>query len=158
MIYAGHIELDGPKKNYTDETWFPAPFPLVSIQYYNCGGYFLFSSFADGDLIILFLSCDYQLSWTGDKASKELQEANISVQNFPILQQCAKKVIIIIKIQCDESSNAICQFLLNFVMICITPKAIRIASEAEPDVSHLTGMASLVLEGNLTPLSCFSYA
>ncbi|KAH6759319.1 RAD3-like DNA-binding helicase protein [Perilla frutescens var. frutescens] len=29
--------------------------------------------------------------WTGDKALKELQEANISLQNFPILLQCAKK-------------------------------------------------------------------
>ncbi|XP_047964909.1 Fanconi anemia group J protein homolog [Salvia hispanica] len=62
--------------------------------------------------------------WTGDKASKELQEANISLQNFPILQQCAKK-------------------------------AIRIASEAEPDVSHLTAMGSLVLEGLFSSLSYF---
>lgn len=31
--------------------------------------------------------------WTGDKALKELQEANISQQCFPILQECAAKAI-----------------------------------------------------------------
>ncbi|KAL1532620.1 DNA helicase [Salvia divinorum] len=31
--------------------------------------------------------------WTRDEASKELQEANISLQNFPNLQDCAKKAI-----------------------------------------------------------------
>ncbi|KAL0352518.1 UNVERIFIED_CONTAM: Regulator of telomere elongation helicase 1 [Sesamum calycinum] len=29
--------------------------------------------------------------WTGDKALKELEEANVSLQSFPILQECAKK-------------------------------------------------------------------
>ncbi|XP_057811886.1 uncharacterized protein LOC131026127 isoform X2 [Salvia miltiorrhiza] len=62
--------------------------------------------------------------WTGDKASKELQEANISLQNFPILQHCAQK-------------------------------AIRAASEAEPCVSYLTGMASAILEGLFSSLSYF---
>ena len=73
--------------------------------------YFLFSSFVDHLLTILFLSCDYQLSWTGDKASKELQEANISLQNFPILQQCAKKVLIIIKI-------SVMNLLMLFAIFC----------------------------------------
>lgn len=31
-------------------------------------------------------------SWTGDKALRELQEANISQQSFPILLECATKV------------------------------------------------------------------
>ncbi|XP_051139026.1 uncharacterized protein LOC127256855 [Andrographis paniculata] len=35
----------------------------------------------------------YFYCWSGDKASKELQEANISLQSFPILQECAKKAI-----------------------------------------------------------------
>lgn len=46
------------------------------------------------DLFSLFLFFLYdQLSWSGDKALKELQEANISLQSFPILQECAKKVL-----------------------------------------------------------------
>ncbi|KAL3845893.1 hypothetical protein ACJIZ3_003296 [Penstemon smallii] len=35
----------------------------------------------------------YSHCWTGDKALKELQEANISQQSFSILQECAKKAI-----------------------------------------------------------------
>lgn len=35
----------------------------------------------------------YFRCWTGDKALKELQQANISLQSFPILQECAKKAI-----------------------------------------------------------------
>lgn len=31
-------------------------------------------------------------SWTGDKALRELEEANISKQCFPILLECATKV------------------------------------------------------------------
>lgn len=53
----------------------------------------------------VILICFNQLSWTGDKALKELQEVNISLQNFPILQQCAKKVLITINVQFDEYSN-----------------------------------------------------
>ncbi|GAB2300458.1 hypothetical protein Dimus_034500 [Dionaea muscipula] len=35
----------------------------------------------------------YFSSWTGEKAVRELQEANISPQCFPILQECAAKAI-----------------------------------------------------------------
>ncbi|KAH9626953.1 hypothetical protein KSS87_005722 [Heliosperma pusillum] len=35
----------------------------------------------------------YYSCWTGDKALRELQEANISQQCFPILQECAVKAI-----------------------------------------------------------------
>ncbi|KAL0324857.1 UNVERIFIED_CONTAM: Fanconi anemia group J protein [Sesamum radiatum] len=36
---------------------------------------------------------NYFRCWTGDKALKELEEANVSLQSFPILQECAKKAI-----------------------------------------------------------------
>ncbi|EPS71822.1 hypothetical protein M569_02937, partial [Genlisea aurea] len=32
--------------------------------------------------------------WTGDKALKELQEANLTLQNFAILYECARKVLL----------------------------------------------------------------
>ncbi|KAM3288680.1 Fanconi anemia group J protein isoform X1 [Capsicum chacoense] len=35
----------------------------------------------------------YSSCWTGDKALKELQEANVTKQCFPILQECASKAI-----------------------------------------------------------------
>ncbi|XP_015055724.1 Fanconi anemia group J protein homolog [Solanum pennellii] len=35
----------------------------------------------------------YASCWTGDKALKELQEANVTKQCFPILQECASKAI-----------------------------------------------------------------
>ncbi|KAI3465455.1 hypothetical protein Pfo_022118 [Paulownia fortunei] len=66
----------------------------------------------------------YFRCWTGDKALRELQEANISLQSFSILQECAKK-------------------------------AIRAASEAEPDVAHLSGMAATTLEGLFSSLNYF---
>ncbi|KAL8523702.1 hypothetical protein ACS0TY_013607 [Phlomoides rotata] len=66
----------------------------------------------------------YFRCWSGDKALKELQEANISLQSFPILQECAKK-------------------------------AIKAASEAEPDVSYLSGMSSITLEGLFSSLNYF---
>lgn len=40
---------------------------------------------------------------------------------------------------------------------CIALKAIRAASEAEPDVSHLSGMAATTLAGNSSPFSYFSH-
>lgn len=47
---------------------------------------------------------------------------------------------------------------LNLISVCdgccIALKAIKAASEAEPDVSHLSGMASKILEGNLFQFSC----
>ncbi|KAK1324898.1 hypothetical protein QJS10_CPA01g00247 [Acorus calamus] len=57
----------------------------------------------------------YCSSWTGDKALRELQEAGISLQCFPVLQSCASK-------------------------------AIKAASEADPEVVHLSGMSSITLE------------
>ena len=42
-------------------------------------------------LVFCFYIYKY-VSWTGDKALRELQEANISQQCFPILLECATKV------------------------------------------------------------------
>ncbi|CAK9178304.1 unnamed protein product [Ilex paraguariensis] len=66
----------------------------------------------------------YFSCWTGDKALRELQEANISQQCFPILQKCATK-------------------------------AIKAASEAEPEVAHLSGLSATTLEGLFSSLSYF---
>ncbi|XP_059635149.1 uncharacterized protein LOC132277322 isoform X2 [Cornus florida] len=66
----------------------------------------------------------YFSCWTGDKALKELQEANISQQCFPILQECATK-------------------------------AIKVASDAELDVAHLSGMSVTTLEGLFSSLNYF---
>ncbi|XP_073282917.1 uncharacterized protein [Primulina huaijiensis] len=66
----------------------------------------------------------YFRCWTGHKALKELHEANISLQSFSILGECAKK-------------------------------AIKAASEAEPDVPHLSGIAVTTLEGLFSSLSYF---
>ncbi|XP_059295745.1 uncharacterized protein LOC132049096 [Lycium ferocissimum] len=66
----------------------------------------------------------YASCWTGDKALKELQEANVTKQCFPILQECALK-------------------------------AIKAASEAEPETDHLSGMAASVLEGLFSSLNYF---
>ncbi|KAK4390047.1 putative pentatricopeptide repeat-containing protein [Sesamum angolense] len=64
---------------------------------------------------------NYFRCWTGDKALKELEEANVSLQSFPILQECAK----------------------------------RAASEAEPDIAHLSGRAAITLEGLFSSLNYF---
>ncbi|PIN05265.1 RNA polymerase II transcription initiation [Handroanthus impetiginosus] len=66
----------------------------------------------------------YFRCWTGEKALKELQEANISAQSFPILRECAKK-------------------------------AIKAASEAEPYIAYLSGMAATTLEGLFSSLNYF---
>ncbi|KAL7116480.1 hypothetical protein ACP275_03G007400 [Erythranthe tilingii] len=66
----------------------------------------------------------YFYCWTGNKALTELREANMSLQSFPILQECAKK-------------------------------AIKAASEAEPDIAHLSGLAATTLEGLFSSLSYF---
>ncbi|VFQ82278.1 unnamed protein product [Cuscuta campestris] len=76
------------------------------------------------DALVKHESQHYFHCWTGDKALKELQEANISVQNFPILQACAKE-------------------------------AFKAASEAAPDVSHLSGLAVTTLEGLFSSLNYF---
>lgn len=66
-------------------------------------------------VISLFFLYD-KLSWSGDKALKELQEANVSLQSFPILQECAKKVLklsvpLISRIFYWESTwNMLCNF------------------------------------------------
>ncbi|KAI3745621.1 hypothetical protein L6452_08022 [Arctium lappa] len=62
--------------------------------------------------------------WTADKALKELQEANISKQCFPSLQDCATK-------------------------------AIKFATDADPEVDYLSGMPCTVLEGLFSSLSYF---
>ncbi|KAF5804016.1 putative RNA helicase [Helianthus annuus] len=62
--------------------------------------------------------------WGADKAVKELQEANISMQCFPSLQDCATK-------------------------------AIKIATDADPEVAHLSGMPCTVLEGLFSSLTYF---
>ncbi|KAL4579106.1 hypothetical protein LXL04_015241 [Taraxacum kok-saghyz] len=62
--------------------------------------------------------------WTAGKALRELQEASISKQCFPILQECATK-------------------------------AIKIATEADPEVDHLSGMPCTVLEGLFSSLTYF---
>ncbi|EEF52880.1 brca1 interacting protein helicase 1 brip1, putative [Ricinus communis] len=66
----------------------------------------------------------YFSSWSGDKALRELQEANISQQCFPILLDCALK-------------------------------AIKAATDTEPDIAHLSGMAVIVLEGLFSSLTYF---
>ncbi|KAL8211546.1 hypothetical protein R6Q57_005983 [Mikania cordata] len=62
--------------------------------------------------------------WGADKALKELQEANISLQCFPSLQDCATK-------------------------------AIRIATDADPEVDHLSGIPCMVLESLFSSLTYF---
>ncbi|GLT58833.1 hypothetical protein SLA2020_316950 [Shorea laevis] len=66
-----------------------------------------------------YLSC-----WTGSEASKQLQEANISQQCFPILLECATK-------------------------------AIKVATDLESDVPHLSGMSVITLEGLFSSLTYF---
>ncbi|KAH6799841.1 RAD3-like DNA-binding helicase protein [Perilla frutescens var. hirtella] len=80
--------------------------------------------------------------WTGDKALKELQEANISLQNFPILLQCAKKAIRIASEAEPDVSH-------------LSGMVISTASKTEPAVSHLSAMASTVLEGLFSSLNYF---
>ncbi|GKD35175.1 fanconi anemia group J protein [Tanacetum coccineum] len=63
-------------------------------------------------------------SWTAEKALRELEEASISKQCFPSLQECATQ-------------------------------AIRIAADADPDIDHLSGMASTVIEGLFSSLTYF---
>ncbi|GJS19014.1 fanconi anemia group J protein, partial [Tanacetum coccineum] len=62
----------------------------------------------EGNIIILD-----EAHWTAEKALRELEEASISKQCFPSLQECATQ-------------------------------AIRIAADADPDIDHLSGMASTV--------------
>ncbi|KAF7829472.1 regulator of telomere elongation helicase 1-like protein isoform X1 [Senna tora] len=66
----------------------------------------------------------YVSCWTGEKALRELEEANISLQCFPILIECATK-------------------------------AIRIATDLEVDVPHLSGMSVITLEGLFSSLTYF---
>ncbi|WOL05316.1 hypothetical protein Cni_G14044 [Canna indica] len=49
-----------------------------------------------GDRKVSLQKCDfehYSSFWTGDKAMRELQQAGITQQSFPILQECATKAI-----------------------------------------------------------------
>ncbi|KAM7260392.1 hypothetical protein ACFE04_016133 [Oxalis oulophora] len=64
--------------------------------------------------------------WTGDKAVKELQEANISQQSFPILFECATKAI-------REATDP----------------------ESDGDGPHLSGASVITLEGLFSSLTYF---
>ncbi|EXB56322.1 Fanconi anemia group J-like protein [Morus notabilis] len=77
--------------------------------------------------LLLYLGVEYIVttSWTGDKALKELQEANISQQSFPILLECAAKAI-------EDASD----------------------TESTAEI-HLTGMAVMTLEGLFSSLTYF---
>ncbi|KAE9617276.1 putative RNA helicase [Lupinus albus] len=66
----------------------------------------------------------YVSCWTGDKALRELEEANISKQCFPILLECATK-------------------------------AIKVATDLEVKVPHLSGLSVLTLEGLFSSLTYF---
>lgn len=78
-------------------------------------------------------------SWTGSNALSELQEANISLQCFPILLECATKVSHL--------------YLDSFLFLSVTHqvgfllKAIKVASDLESEVPHLSGMSVITLEG-----------
>jgi len=82
-------------------------------------------------------------SWTGDKALRELEEANISKQCFPILLECATKV---------SHLFGICIILL-FLCLCAIYlldnlfKAIKVATDLETDAPHISAMSVITLEG-----------
>lgn len=110
-------------------------------------------------------------SWTGDKALRELQEANISQQCFPTLQECATKVLLYLELNLTSLlclSSSISNSDKYFYYCCyhhqynyfLPPfKAIKAASDAEQDAPNLTGMSATMLEGiNLTSKnSCTNY-
>lgn len=84
-------------------------------------------------------------SWTGDKALRELEEANISKQCFPILLECATKVSHLYEI-----------YIYIIIMLWVTLiiyqldrlfKAIKVATDLETDKPHLSGMSVITLEG-----------
>ena len=74
----------------------------------------------------------YMYSWTGDKALRELEEANISKQCFPILLECATKVshlfgiCIILLFLCQHAI-----YLLDNLF-----KAIKVATDSETDTAN----------------------
>ncbi|KAK1303842.1 hypothetical protein QJS10_CPB11g02160 [Acorus calamus] len=91
-------------------------------------------------------------SWTGDKALRELQEAGISLQCFPVLQECASKVLL-----CKNfpyNSNHHFALSLNVYLLV---KAIKAASEADPEVVHLSGMSSITLECKGTSFATYLF-
>ncbi|PPR81757.1 hypothetical protein GOBAR_AA38960 [Gossypium barbadense] len=89
----------------------------------------------------------YFSSWTGDKAVRQLQEANISQQFFPVLLECATKVL----------NNILSLYSYCFILTMnrILFKAIRAASDTESDVLHLSGMSIITLEGLFSSLTYF---
>ncbi|KAK2988222.1 hypothetical protein RJ640_020704, partial [Escallonia rubra] len=87
--------------------------------------------------------------WTGDKALRELQEANITQQCFPILQECATKVCFI-----DFVAAVVILILVNIVILPHR-KAVKAASDSELGEPHLTGMSATMLEGLFSALSYF---
>ncbi|KAK8580754.1 hypothetical protein V6N12_071007 [Hibiscus sabdariffa] len=91
----------------------------------------------------------YFSSWTGDKALWQLQEANISQQFFPVLLECAIRVLNKIL-----SLDSYC-FILILTANHISFKAIKAASDTESDVPHLSGMSVITLEGLFSSLTYF---
>lgn len=93
--------------------------------------------------LLLYISCVLFCSWTGDKALKELQEANISQQCFPILQECA------VKVHVYNDDSVVLSVSCHFTDIC-NPfrKAIKAAADSESGLAHLSGMSATTLEGN----------
>ncbi|KAE8736190.1 hypothetical protein F3Y22_tig00000132pilonHSYRG00134 [Hibiscus syriacus] len=94
-------------------------------------------------------SKNYFSSWTGDKALRQLQEANISQQFFPVLLECAIKVLNKIL-----SLDSYC-FILILMVNHISFKAIKAASDTESEVLHLSGMSVITLEGMFSSLTYF---
>lgn len=91
-------------------------------------------------------------SWTGGKALRELQEANISQQCFPILLECATKVFRILGVFINLLALDSYKFMLKCNIYFF--KAIKAASDAESDVAHLSGMSVMTLEGTGSIYSC----
>lgn len=83
-------------------------------------------------------------SWTGDKALRELQEANISLQSFPILKECANKVVL------KKLFFGLAIRIVTFYHVDLLVKAIKAATDKESKAPHLSGMSVITLEGALS--------
>lgn len=73
---------------------------------------------------------------------RELQEAGISQEHFPILQECATKVFFS-HILDLVINNVLCLILFYFIFW----KAIEASSDSELEIAHLSSMAAATLEG-----------
>jgi hypothetical protein len=97
------------------------------------------------------------ISWTGDKAVKELQSAGITQQCFPILQECATKVhhnltyIFSIFPLFHYNMYTIMnynKFLL--ILFLFTKQAVKAAADSESNGAYLSGISVATLEGTMT--------